>query len=66
MENDEFGSRFSSMIHAVPFAVVKKKKRVMVSWSSGKDSAWTLHRLRADAHFAAVEKIIAYIFTGTV
>src|SRR5882724_9548259 len=24
------------------------KKRVMLSWSSGKDSAWTLHRLRAD------------------
>jgi diphthamide synthase (EF-2-diphthine--ammonia ligase) len=24
-------------------------KRVLLSWSSGKDSAWTLHRLRADA-----------------
>lgn len=23
-------------------------KRVLLSWSSGKDSAWTLHRLRAD------------------
>ena len=22
------------------------RKRVVVSWSSGKDSAWTLHRLR--------------------
>jgi uncharacterized protein (TIGR00290 family) len=25
---------------------VVSKKRVVVSWSSGKDSAWTLHRLR--------------------
>jgi len=24
------------------------KKRVMLSWSSGKDSAWALHRLRGD------------------
>ena len=24
-------------------------KRVLLSWSSGKDSAWTLHRLRQDA-----------------
>ncbi|MGH9783272.1 MAG: ATP-binding protein, partial [Terriglobia bacterium] len=23
-------------------------KRVLLSWSSGKDSAWTLHRLRQD------------------
>jgi len=25
-------------------------KRVLLSWSSGKDSAWTLHRLRQDRH----------------
>jgi uncharacterized protein (TIGR00290 family) len=24
------------------------RRRVLVSWSSGKDSAWTLHRLRSD------------------
>ncbi len=25
-------------------------KKILVSWSSGKDSAWTLHMLKADAH----------------
>jgi len=24
-------------------------KRILLSWSSGKDSAWALHKLRGDA-----------------
>ena len=27
------------------------KKRILVSWSSGKDSAWTLHRVRQDDRY---------------
>src|SRR5260370_7113596 len=28
--------------------------RTLLSWSSGKDSAWSLHRLRSDARYAVV------------
>lgn len=33
---------------------VNKKKRVLLSWSSGKDSAWTLHELRKQSDVEVV------------
>jgi len=30
------------------------KERTLLSWSSGKDSAWSLHRLRSSADFEVV------------
>ena len=36
-------------MHASP-----PRKRALVAWSSGKDSAWTLHRLRAQGDFEIV------------
>ena len=31
-----------------------RRLRTLLSWSSGKDSAWTLHKLRSDARYEAV------------
>ncbi len=33
------------------------KKRILLSWSGGKDSAWTLYRLRSEPQWAAFEVV---------
>lgn len=39
-------------------------QRVLVSWSSGKDSAWSLHRLRSDAGVEVVGLLTAFTAGG--
>lgn len=40
------------------------KRRVLVSWSSGKDSAWALHALRAEPHTEVVGLLTAFNASG--
>jgi uncharacterized protein (TIGR00290 family) len=40
--------------------VVRKPKRVLLSWSSGKDSAWALHLLRQDASVDVVALVTTF------
>ncbi len=37
---------FQKSVHDAPYASAMTRVPVLVSWSSGKDSAWALHRLR--------------------
>ncbi len=36
------------------------RKRVVLSWSSGKDSAWTLHTLRQDSRYEVVALLTSF------
>jgi len=39
---------------------VSTQKRVVLSWSSGKDSAWTLHTLRQDSRYEVVALLTSF------
>lgn len=40
------------------------KKKVWLAWSTGKDSAWSLHTLRQNAEYAEYE-VVALLTTIT-
>jgi uncharacterized protein (TIGR00290 family) len=39
------------------------RKPILLSWSGGKDSAWALHLLRTDPHYASQYQVIALLTT---
>src|SRR5947209_5920553 len=54
------GVSFGSPVFISPILYIDCMKRTLLSWSSGKDGAWSLHRLRQSSEYEVVALLTTF------